>query len=63
MVTEYGKNRSKIIPIKPTLEERMHSLVMAGQVEWNGQKIPTYQTYIKPKGEKLLSDLVIENRK
>ena len=61
-VTDHGKSIGQIIPIKPTLEERIQTMVEAGQVEWNGQKLPPYNPIIVNKSEKQLSDLVIEDR-
>ena len=61
-VTEHGKSIGQIIPIKPTLEEKIQTMVEAGQVEWNGLKLPDYKTNVENKSEKLLSELVIEER-
>lgn len=61
-VTEHGKSIGQIIPIKPTLEEKLQIMIDTGQVEWNGQKIPPYTPTVTNKTEKQFSDLVIENR-
>ena len=61
-VTEHGKVIGQIIPVKPTVEERLQSMVAAGQVEWNGQKLNPYQPTAVNKGDRLLSDLVVEDR-
>ena len=61
-VTEHGKIIGQIIPVKPTVEERLQSMVAAGQVEWNGQKLNPYQPTAVNKGDRLLSDLVVEDR-
>ena len=61
-VTEHGKSIGQIIPIKPTLEERIQTMIQAGQAEWNGKKIPPYTPTVINKTQKQLSDLVIENR-
>jgi len=61
-VTEHGKSIGQIIPIKPTLEERLQIMVEVDQIEWKGQKIPPYTPTVINKTQNQLSDLVIENR-
>jgi prevent-host-death family protein len=62
IVTEHGKSIGQIIPIKATVEERLQSMVDAGQAEWNGQKLRPYQPTAINKGDRQLSDLVVEDR-
>ena len=62
IVTEHGKSIGQIVPIKPTVEERLQAMVGAGQAEWNGQKLKPYRPTAFNKGGRLLSDLVIEDR-
>jgi len=62
IVTEHGKSIGQIVPIKPTVEERLQAMVGAGQAEWNGQKLKPYQPRAFNKGGRLLSDLVVEDR-
>lgn len=61
-VTEYGASIGRIIPILPTIEARMQALVAAGLVEWNGRKPAPYRPQAVNRGERRLSDLVIEDR-
>lgn len=62
IVTEHGKTIGQIVPVKPTVEERMLAMVAAGLAEWDGQKLPPYQPKAVNKGNGLVSDLVIEDR-
>ena len=62
IVTEHGKTIGQIVPVKPTVEERIHAMVDAGHAEWNGQKLGPYQTTAINKGDRQLSDLVVEDR-
>lgn len=62
IVTEHGKTIGQIVPIKPTVEERLQAMVAAGQAEWNGQKLKSYQPRAVNKGGGQLSDLVVEDR-
>lgn len=62
IVTEHGRTIGQIIPVKPTIEERIQFMVAAGLADWNGQKLPPYAPNVKNKVDKQVSDLVIENR-
>ena len=61
-VTEHGKTIGQIVPVKPTVEERLQAMVAAGQAEWNGQKLRPYRPKAVNKGNRQLSDLVVEDR-
>jgi len=52
----------QLIPVKPSIEEKNQLMVDAGQADWNGKKLPPHQPLVINKGDRLLSDLVIENR-
>ena len=62
IVTEHGKSIGQIVPIKPTVEERLQMMVGAGQVEWNGEKLKPYQPVAVNKSDHQLSSLVVEDR-
>lgn len=61
-VTEHGKTIGQIIPVSPTSEERIQSMVAAGQADWNGNKLPVYRPKVINESDKLLSDLIVEDR-
>ena len=62
IVTEHGKTIGQIVPIKPTVEERLQAMVAAGQAEWNGKRLESYQPRAINRGDRQLSDLVVEDR-
>jgi prevent-host-death family protein len=62
IVTEHGKTIGQIVPVKPMLEQRIQAMVASGQMEWNGQKLKPYQPKAVNKGDRQLSDLVVEDR-
>ena len=62
IVTERGKTIGQIIPVKPTIEERLQTMVASGQADWNGQKLLPYQPRAVNRGGRQLSDLVVEDR-
>lgn len=62
IVTEHGKTIGQIIPVRPTIAERVKAMVTSGHVEWNGGKLDAYQPRAVNKNRGLLSDLVTEER-
>jgi prevent-host-death family protein len=58
IITKHGKTIGPIVPVRPTFEERLHGMVAAGQLEWNGEKLKPYQTRAINQRDQLLSDLV-----
>lgn len=62
IVTERGKAIGQIIPIKASLEERLRAMVEAGLAEWNGQKVKPYRPKVVNRGDRQISDLVVEDR-
>ncbi len=62
IVTERGKTIGQIIPVKPSLEERLQTMVDAGLADWSGQKLKPHRPAAVNRGKKLVSDLVVEDR-
>lgn len=62
MGTRKLKNNGQKKPAKPPIGEKIQSMVEAGLTDWNGEKLPPHQPLVKNNSNKLLSDLVIENR-
>lgn len=62
VVTEHGASIGRIIPILPTVADNLQIMVSAGLIEWNGRKLPPYRPRAANRGNRLLSDLVAEDR-
>ena len=62
VVTEHGKPIGQIVPVKASLEERMQGMVAAGLAVWDGQKLKPYKPVAINRGERQVSDLVVEDR-
>lgn len=62
IVTEHGRTIGQILPVQPSITERIQSMVNVGQADWNGYKLPAYQPQVTNISEKQLSDLIIEDR-
>ena len=62
IVTERGKTIGQIVPVKPTLEQRLRALVDSGIVECDGKKFQPIKPVARNRSSKQVSDLVIEDR-
>ena len=63
IVTERGKIIAQLIPPQQTIEERIWAMVDAGLAEWNGKKLKPHKPSIINKSGKLISDLIMEDRR
>ena len=61
-VTEHGATIGQIVPVRPSVADRIKGMVGAGQAEWDGTRLEPYQCAAVNKGDRLISDLVSEGR-
>jgi len=62
LVTEHGKPIGQIIPVKPTIQEKLQIVVDAGLADWNGKKVKLGEPAAINRSAKQISDLVVEDR-
>ena len=62
VITEHGTPVGRVVPVQPSLEERMQELVAAGIVSWNGRKLEPGEPVARTRGPKTVADLLLENR-
>jgi len=62
VITDRGKPIGRIIPSGESVEERMHKLVRAGVINWNGKRLKPHAPTVINRGDHLVSDLVVEDR-
>lgn len=64
IVTERGKPVARITPVEKTLEEKMEELAQAGFLSWSGElkKLKPTPPVAVNKGDKTVSDMVLEDR-
>jgi prevent-host-death family protein len=62
-ITERGKTIAHISPIPPTLEERMQALEDAGFLVRGKGRVKPHQPKIINHTERLMSDVVVEDRR
>lgn len=63
IVTERGKAIAQFMPARQSVEERIWAMVDAGLADWNGRKPKPYQPKIVNRSGKLMSDIVVEDRR
>jgi prevent-host-death family protein len=62
IATERGKTIGQIIPVKPTIEEKLQAVVDSGLADWSGKKVKPGKPVAINHGKKQVSDLVAEDR-
>lgn len=62
VITEHGKPVGRVVPVAPSLEERMRELVEAGVVSWSGRKLEPGEPVARTRGPKTVADLLLEDR-
>jgi prevent-host-death family protein len=61
-ITEDGKPVGRIVPVKPSLEDREQQLVDSGILAWSGRKLRPRSPSIRPRGDRTVSELLLEDR-
>jgi prevent-host-death family protein len=62
VVTDHGKPIGRLLPAEQTLEERLQVLCQIGLVAWNGQKLMPREPAAVNRGERQVSDILVEMR-
>lgn len=63
IVTERGKPVARFLPVGQSVEERIWAMVDAGLADWNGKKLKPHKPKIINKTGRLISDMVVEDRR
>ncbi len=62
VILERGVPIGCIVPLSPSLETRAQTLIEAGLVAWNGQKLPPAAPAARTRGPRMVADLLLEER-
>lgn len=62
-ITDRGDPVGRIVPIEENLEDRLKALADAGVIDWNGKPLPRRSPVAKNRGDRLVSDIVSEDRR
>jgi prevent-host-death family protein len=63
IITDHGRPVGRLSPVDRPLDERIKDLQSAGMVAWNGQKLKSIQPAAVNRGERQVSDILVEMRK
>jgi prevent-host-death family protein len=62
VITERGKPIGRLVPLAPSLDERLRDLVAARQILWNGRRLAPSFPRARPRGSKTVSEMLLEDR-
>ncbi len=62
LITEHGKGVGHIVPLKPSLEERLRQLADTNVISWSGRKLRDKVARVRLQGRKTVADLLLEDR-
>lgn len=62
VVTDRGKPVGRLVPIRPSAEDRVGELVQSGIVAWSGRALPPLDPVAQVRGTRTVAELVLENR-
>jgi prevent-host-death family protein len=62
VITDHGRPVGRIYPAEASVEERMEAMRKAGLVEWSGKELRDIEPPAVNRGDKLVSDIVVEMR-
>ena len=62
IITDHGRPVGRLSPIDQTLDQRVKALQDAGLVAWNGQKLKPVTPVAVNRGERQISDILVEMR-
>ncbi len=61
VITERGQPVGRIVPAAKSLDEKIQAMIAAGELEWSGKKLKPMKPVARVRGNKTVSDIVIEN--
>jgi prevent-host-death family protein len=62
VITERGKPVGQIVPIAPSLHDRLQQLAQANLLAWSGRKLGSRTPAVRVRGSKTVAELLLEDR-
>jgi prevent-host-death family protein len=62
VITERGTPVGRIVPVAPSLEDRLQQLADAQLLAWSGRKLGPQAPVVRGRGVKTVADLLLEDR-
>ena len=63
VITERGAPVGRIVPIRPSVEERTADLAQARLISWSGRRLASRRPAVAARGKKTVSELLLEDRR
>ena len=62
VITRRGKPIGRIVPVTQSTEAHLDALSQAGLIAWNKQKLQPLAPVAQARGERMVADLLLEDR-
>jgi prevent-host-death family protein len=62
LITDRGQPVGRIVPVSQPLEDRLEAMAQAGLILWNGGKWEAMAPVARTRGERTVSELLVEDR-
>ncbi|MCP4589347.1 MAG: type II toxin-antitoxin system prevent-host-death family antitoxin [bacterium] len=62
VITERGKPVGQLVPVRPSIEERLAQLTEANVIAWDGRKLPPSVPRVPLRGSQTVSEILLEDR-
>ena len=62
IIIERGRPVGRIVPLSPSVEDRVQELVQAGLMAWSGNKLVPMAPVARTRGKRMVADLLLEDR-
>jgi prevent-host-death family protein len=62
IITRRGKPVGRIVPLTQPTKVQLGALRQAGLIAWNNEKLPPLAPVAEAKGDRMVSDLLLEDR-
>lgn len=62
VITERGKPVGRIVPLAPSLSDRLQQLAQANLLAWSGRKLGSAPPAVRVRGSKTVAELLLEDR-
>jgi len=62
VIMERGTPVGRIVPVSLPVEARVQTLIEAGLIAWNGQRLAPAAPVARVRGQRMVADLLLEDR-
>lgn len=62
VITEQGEPVGQLVPVRPSLEQRLEQLAETKAIAWDGRKLPPSVSRVPLQGSKTVSEILLEDR-